>query len=507
MANRLRGHSNPQWTHYPQEEHEGSVQCGLGGGPRLSSLTLGFSRSSERDLRLRDGERVLRVVCAYALNNSSEYLPFLEDSRSAGRLQRSRGRSLAITNTMFKHKVVHLCSWHHDGLGRRSMIDFVVMSADLRPYVLDTRVKRGAELSTDHYLVVCWECLVEEPVRLVFNSHLRHSFDRVLRAVGDIESEWAMFRSAIVKAALTSCGCKATGAGRGADRYRLVKWAAAKMVGEAKTRAWEEFGIRGELLTSPGAIIRRWKEYFQKLLNPTNTYPQGGTESGDQEVDHPISGAEVAEIVKQLPGGGALGADDTRPGYLKALDVWISTSKSESMVLTRKKVECLLRVREEVLPRVEEFKYLRILFMSESRMERKMDRWIGAASAVMRVLNRTVMVKKELSWKAKLSIYQSIFVPDHELWVTERSRVQAAEMSFLHRVAGLSLRDRVRSSAIWEELRVELLLLRVERSQMRWLGHLVRMPPGRLPGEAFRACPSVRRPPGRPGTHWRDQVS
>ncbi|TWW62808.1 hypothetical protein D4764_04G0014550 [Takifugu flavidus] len=49
--------------------------------------------------------------------------------------------------------------------------------------------------------------------------------------------------------------------------------------------------------------------------------------------------------------------------------------------------------------------------------------------------------------------------------------VQAAEMSFLRRVAGLSLRDRVRSSAIREELGVESLLLHVERSQMRWLGH------------------------------------
>ncbi|TWW81749.1 hypothetical protein D4764_01G0015640 [Takifugu flavidus] len=75
------------------------------------------------------------------------------------------------------------------------------------------------------------------------------------------------------------------------------------------------------------------------------------------------------------------------------------------------------------------------------------------------------------------------------------------------RVAGLSLRDRVRSSAIREELGVESLLLRVERSQMGWLGHLVRMPPGRLPGEVFRACPSGRRPPGRPRTRWRDYVS
>ncbi|KAK0137187.1 ATP-binding cassette sub-family G member 8 [Merluccius polli] len=41
------------------------------------------------------------------------------------------------------------------------------------------------------------------------------------------------------------------------------------------------------------------------------------------------------------------------------------------------------------------------------------------------------------------------------------------------------------------ELGVDPLLLRVERSQMRWLGHLVRMPPGRLPGEVFRARPTV----------------
>ncbi|TWW77709.1 hypothetical protein D4764_12G0010990 [Takifugu flavidus] len=368
---------------------------------------------------------------------------------------------------------------------------------------------------------VCWESLVEEPVRLVFNSHLRQSFDHVPRAVGDVESEWAMFCSAIVEAAVASCGCKAAGAGRGgnprtrwwtpevrgaiklkkeayrswlvcgspeaADRYRLAKWVVAVTVAEAKTRAWEEFcetmeedfrsaprrfwqtvrrlrgmlGVHGELLTSPGAIIRWWKEYFQELLNPTNTYPQGGTESDDQKVDHPISGAEVAEVVKQLPGGGAPGADEIRPGYLKALDVvglsWLT----------------------------------------------RLCRWIGAASAVMRALNRSVVVKKELSQKAKLSIYRSIWVPvltyDHQRWVmTERtrSRIQAAEMSFLQRVAGLSLRDKVRSSDIREGLGVEPLLLHIERSQLGWLGHLARMPSGRLPLEVFQTCPTGRRPRG-----------
>ncbi|TWW74379.1 hypothetical protein D4764_14G0003810 [Takifugu flavidus] len=175
----------------------------------------------------------------------------------------------------------------------------------------------------------------------------------------------------------------------------------------------------------------------------------------------------------------------------EAAGIKISTSKSEAMVLNRKKVECLLRVK------VEEFKYLGVLFTSEGRMEQDIDRRIGASSAVIRTLNRSVVVKRELSQKAKLSIYRSIFVPTltygHELWVmTERtrSRVQVAEMSFLRRVAGLSLRDRVRSSAICEEHELEPLLLRIERSQIGWLGHLVRMPPG----EMFRACPSGEDP-------------
>ncbi|TWW66773.1 hypothetical protein D4764_20G0008050 [Takifugu flavidus] len=80
-------------------------------------------------------------------------------------------------------------------------------------------------------------------------------------------------------------------------------------------------------------------------------------------------------------------------------------------------------------------------------------------------------------------------------------------MSFLCPVAGLSLRDRVRSSDIREGLGVELLLLHIERSQLGWLGNLVRMPSGRLPLEVFRTCPTGRRPRGRPRTRWRDYIT
>ncbi|KAL0186471.1 hypothetical protein M9458_018141, partial [Cirrhinus mrigala] len=153
----------------------------------------------------------------------------------------------------------------------------------------------------------------------------------------------------------------------------------------------------------------------------------------------------------------------------EAAGMGISTSN-------RKRVACPLQVGGESLPQVEEF--------NEGRMEREIDRRIGATSAVMRSLYRSVVVKKELSCKAKLSIYRSIYVPTltygHELWVmTERirSRIQAAEMSFLQigRPAAPSHRERP----------VEVALFR--------------MPPGRLPGEV--------RPRGRPRTRWRDYVS
>ncbi len=46
-------------------------------------------------------------------------------------------------------------------------------------------------------------------------------------------------------------------------------------------------------------------------------------------------------------------------------------------------------------------------------------------------------------------------------------------------MAGLSLRDRVRSSDIRKEIGVELLLLGEEPVEVVW--HLVRMPPAHLP--------------------------
>ena len=95
---------------------------------------------------------------------------------------------------------------------------------------------------------------------------------------------------------------------------------------------------------------------------------------------------------------------------------------------------------------------------------------------------------------SRLSIFQAVFVPiltyGHESWVmTERmrSQVQASEMRFLRRIEGVTLFNKMRSSEIRKSLNIEPLLLRIERSQLRWFGHVSRMPQERLPKQALLA--------------------
>ena len=70
-------------------------------------------------------------------------------------LQLCCSNGFRIMNTFFQHREVHKYTWYRPSMDQKSLIDFCIVSSDLFSDVLDVRVKRGAELSTDHHLVVC----------------------------------------------------------------------------------------------------------------------------------------------------------------------------------------------------------------------------------------------------------------------------------------------------------------------------------------------------------------
>ena len=170
----------------------------------------------------------------------------------------------------------------------------------------------------------------------------------------------------------------------------------------------------------------------------------------------------------------------------------ISTKKTEVLHLSRKPDQCNLQVDGVTLKQVEKFKYLGVTFTNDGRQDAEIDVRTGKASTVMRALQHSVVMKRELSKKAKMSVFKAIFVPiltyGHESWITTekvRSHVQASEMRFLRRVRGVTMLDKVRSSEIRKSLNVDPLLLRIEKSQLRWFGHVSRMPQERLPKQSL----------------------
>ena len=114
----------------------------------------------------------------------------------------------------------------------------------------------------------------------------------------------------------------------------------------------------------------------------------------------------------------------------------------------------------------------------------------------MRVLHQIVVLKRELSRKAKLSVFQSIFVPiftyGNEFWVmTERVRLQmqASEIRFLQKIKGVTMFEKLHSTATRESLEIESLplLFRIKRSQLRWLGDVNKLTQERLPKQTLYA--------------------
>ena len=66
-----------------------------------------------------------------------------------------------------------------------------------------------------------------------------------------------------------------------------------------------------------------------------------------------------------------------------------------------------------------------------------------------------------------------------------RSQVQASEMRFLQIIDEVTLFNKVRSSEIQKSPNIEPLLLQIKRSQLRWVGHVSRMPQERLPNKLY----------------------
>ncbi|GFR92148.1 craniofacial development protein 2 [Elysia marginata] len=60
---------------------------------------------------------------------------------------------LIITGTLFPHKKIHKLTWVSPDGKTKNQIDHTLINKKFKTSVRDTRVQRGADVSSDHYLV------------------------------------------------------------------------------------------------------------------------------------------------------------------------------------------------------------------------------------------------------------------------------------------------------------------------------------------------------------------
>ena len=186
----------------------------------------------------------------------------------------------------------------------------------------------------------------------------------------------------------------------------------------------------------------------------------------------------------------------------------MNTIKSEVMVLSKLKRSCNIQVGGVKLKEVDSFKYLGVNFNNTAIMEKELDARLAKYSKNVGLLY-PLLKERDIPIKVKVTIYKTVLRPiltyGCEAWVLIKrlkSKIQAAEMRVLRLIYGVTLREKIRSEVIREKLKVESVLDFIERSQLRWYGHVKRMDATRYPRKYLDWKPTGKRSRGRPRNRW-----
>ena len=213
---------------------------------------------------------------------------------------------------------------------------------------------------------------------------------------------------------------------------------------------------------------------------------------------------------------------DTQEDLRAALTKWndvmtangmkISKEKTEVMVISRTPEEMDISLEDHTLKQCRHFKYLGVKFSEENDTKIEIDHRIAKFNNNLRMLY-PLLKDRYIPRRVKALIYTSILRPilmyGYESWALTtktKSQLQTAEMRVLRLIKGVTRLDRIRNVDIRRELAIDDILESIERGQLRWYGHVMRMEDSRFPKQFLEWMPDGRRPVGRPRTRWRDNI-
>ena len=185
----------------------------------------------------------------------------------------------------------------------------------------------------------------------------------------------------------------------------------------------------------------------------------------------------------------------------------VNTTKTKYMCVGGPMEDLILD--NKTIEACEEYTYLGVKIDSKGRCEKEIQDRINKGKKVIGALN-PILWSNNITKKGKKlihnTIFESIISYGSEVWQLnqkQKNKLLVTEMDFWRRSARVSRQDRIRNERIRDIMGVgEDIVEKIEQKQLRWYGHVERMPPERIPRMVLQWIPTDRRKRGRPKCSW-----
>ncbi|XP_063534978.1 uncharacterized protein LOC134744961 [Cydia strobilella] len=195
----------------------------------------------------------------------------------------------------------------------------------------------------------------------------------------------------------------------------------------------------------------------------------------------------------------------------RSFSMSVNTKKTVIMVQGTN-IPTAIALDQVPLQSVDHFCYLGSTTTSNLCNNREIDTRIGRAATTFGKLSKRVWTNNRLTMSTKVHVYQacvlSILLYASETWTTyskQERRLNAFHMRCLRIILGVTWRDRVTNEAVLSKTNCYSITAMLKQRRLRWLGHVHRMDPDRLPREVMLGqIAEAKRPVGRPVLRFKD---
>ena len=163
---------------------------------------------------------------------------------------------------------------------------------------------------------------------------------------------------------------------------------------------------------------------------------------------------------------------------------------------------------------VHHFTYLGSTVTDTLSLDVELDKRIGKAATTLARLTTRVWSNPMLTEKTKMAVYNACVISTllygSETWTTyarQERRLNTFHMRSLRRILGISWQDKVPNTEVLSRAGLPSMFTLLRQRRLRWLGHVHRMPDGRIPKDLlYGELATGSRHTGRPQLRYRDVV-